>query len=974
MTYFKTNYSKYKIPISDESSAGFRVSQIGAIHSIGAHFSQHKNPAIVTMPTGTGKTAVLVAACFLLRAKRVLVITPSRLVREQIAEGFRDLHLLRKIGSLPDDIAFPRVRIIKNRIKTLDEWQSLKDSDVVVGIPSSLSPEVKSIPYPPDSLFDLILVDEAHHSPAQTWHTLLQHFKNANHILFTATPFRNDKKQLGGTFIYSYDMKTAYADKVFGKIDYSPVLPNADQHPDITIANAVEQTFIRDKELGYDHSVMIRTGQVKRAVELLELYTSNTNLRLEIVTGQKSLARVKKTLKKLNDKELDGIICVDMLGEGFDFPNLKIAALHTPHRSLAITLQFIGRFARTTGDNVGKATFHAIESEILIEKTKLFSQGSIWQEMIHGLSSERISQEQNTQIILNSFTPTVQQPEDFPDLSLFALRPYYHVKIFNAGPDLDLSQQIDFGSSTQIVYNIMSREQNAVVMVTRTTTRPKWVSVEYLDSIKYELIILYYEVESGYLFICSSKRVNELYDIISKALTPEGKPQLKGVSSFKLNRVLSGLQNCLFYNIGMRNDSLTNKEASYKTIVGSAADRSLEKSDGKGAHRGHWFGKANENGKDITIGLSTASKVWSNNSGAISDLIEWCKNLAVKINRNADYTTGTGIDHLSIGNDIEQLPNNIVCIDWDKRAYTNPEIIHAINGDNTSRLQLLDLDIKVNQADSTNDKVIVQISSEEVTFKVSFSYLTNRYIEPLDPRNIPIKLENGSDESFIVYLNEHLPIFYTASFAYLQGNSIFEPTFSNDLVFDNDRIEVLDWDMLGVDITKEELQVADDNSIHSGIQKELLASDVSHIIYDHGTGEIADYISVESEQNVNTISLFHCKKSGRPRPGARVDDLYDVCGQAVKSANWTDARRLIQSLKHRLETRPDKTSFVRGDFESLQDLLLLNNPKSLRLQIVIVQPGLSRNACTSVISSLLAAADEFIFSGKCARIRIIGSQ
>lgn len=33
-----------------------------------------------------------------------------------------------------------------------------------------------------------------------------------------------------------------------------------------------------------------------------------------------------------------------------------IAALHDPHKSLAITLQFIGRFARTKKDTIGAAT------------------------------------------------------------------------------------------------------------------------------------------------------------------------------------------------------------------------------------------------------------------------------------------------------------------------------------------------------------------------------------------------------------------------------------------------------------------------------------------------------------------------------------------------------------------------------------------------------------------------------------------
>ena len=35
-----------------------------------------------------------------------------------------------------------------------------------------------------------------------------------------------------------------------------------------------------------------------------------------------------------------------MLGEGFDLPALKVAVVHDPQKSLAVTLQFIGRFTR----------------------------------------------------------------------------------------------------------------------------------------------------------------------------------------------------------------------------------------------------------------------------------------------------------------------------------------------------------------------------------------------------------------------------------------------------------------------------------------------------------------------------------------------------------------------------------------------------------------------------------------------------
>ncbi|WP_346659404.1 helicase-related protein [Bradyrhizobium sp. 141] len=67
-----------------------------------------------------------------------------------------------------------------------------------------------------------------------------------------------------------------------------------------------------------------------------------------------------KSMAQLYDRGVNGtriVVCVDMLGEGVDLPNLKIAALHDTHKSLAVTLQFIGRITRKGDDKtIGEAT------------------------------------------------------------------------------------------------------------------------------------------------------------------------------------------------------------------------------------------------------------------------------------------------------------------------------------------------------------------------------------------------------------------------------------------------------------------------------------------------------------------------------------------------------------------------------------------------------------------------------------------
>ncbi len=126
MSYFSDNYKYLSYPIETENSKGLRNAQIGAIHSIASYFTVHsKEPAIIVMPTGAGKTGVLFLSPFVLRSTRVLVITPSKLVRNQISNGFEDLKVLIDNGALPTDITKPKVKEISEVLDTQEKWTEL---------------------------------------------------------------------------------------------------------------------------------------------------------------------------------------------------------------------------------------------------------------------------------------------------------------------------------------------------------------------------------------------------------------------------------------------------------------------------------------------------------------------------------------------------------------------------------------------------------------------------------------------------------------------------------------------------------------------------------------------------------------------------------------------------------------------------------------------------------------------------------
>lgn len=107
-TYFFEQYQNINYPRASQNRPGLRNAQLGAIHAISSFFTLRKvKAAIVVMPTSSGKTAVLMMIPFVVTAKRVLVVTPSRMVRGQIVEDFSQLITLNKATVVNKDFPKP---------------------------------------------------------------------------------------------------------------------------------------------------------------------------------------------------------------------------------------------------------------------------------------------------------------------------------------------------------------------------------------------------------------------------------------------------------------------------------------------------------------------------------------------------------------------------------------------------------------------------------------------------------------------------------------------------------------------------------------------------------------------------------------------------------------------------------------------------------------------------------------------------
>jgi len=973
VSFFQEQYQNFSLPLElpgPEPRAGFREPQLGAIHSIAGHFAQSGEQAIVTMPTGSGKTAVIVAACFVLRAKRALIISPSRLVREQIAEQFDDMSLLRRLHAF-DLLATnrPKLKVISSRIRREEDWNMLADFDVVVATLQSVSPGYKEIPDPPENLFDVVVVDEAHHASASTWDVLLRSFPRARRILFTATPFRRDGKEIRGNFVYTYPLEKARLDGVFGKIRYEPVdAQGPTLERDVAVAKQVEQTFRADRTRGFSHLVLVRTDTKERAKELSLVYAEHTSLNLISLNSSHSLAYAKRTIKRLRAKEIDGIITVNMLGEGFDFPNLKIAGIHSPHKSLAATLQFIGRFARTSEPDLGIATFHAVPEDIEIEREKLFKHGAAWQEIVENLSSKQIEKEAEKRRVLGGFQYDLDELSTLDDFSLHSLQPQCHVKIYRVYGSFDVNQEIEFpGFEAEPIFHSHNPETNSTVWIIRRLLPCKWDSDGTFVDVNYELLFLHHHRKSQLLFVGSTIKVEGYYSQVVEQLTGGDHTIL---SLNQVNRVLNGWTNLEFFNVGVRNKVPGVKTESYRILTGPDSSKSISPLMAKTFYRGHSFGKGCPDGGEVeTIGISSSSKVWSNKSLQLHEFILWCEELAKRISQTQLIATNSNLDLLSAGDELSQLPAGIFYGLWHENVFSNSyQIVVELQNKKEVNGDLLDAEINIGEyQDDGSLRIHVNFQNYCKVLRLS-AREGQKYSPDPDESEFPkFRVERaGMQLPLDSFLTDLPPVYYCENLDVIQGNTLMKRVEGfDDVYFGEEQLVSVDWSKIGVNVNAEYGEQKP-KSIQSYLAETLPTKTGCEIVYwDHGPGEAADFICfVKDTQDTVEVQLYHCKKASGEAPANRVNDLYDVLGQSIKSTKLGKLDSIVSHIKARHKGGRGVAKFAKGDIETLNDLSGRYPNSRTSFKCIIVQPGFNTTSQSDKVKNLCLGVDEIVrFTG-----------
>lgn len=955
INYFESNYNNIKYPRESKNKNGLRNAQIGAIHAISSNDTLNEtSTSIIVMPTGTGKTSVVMMAPYVLRKKKVLIITPSIMVRLQICDDYKKLSTLKRIGVFEENITPPKILELKHKYNQNDRENILR-ADVVVATPqvgeSISSDEIVTN-------FDYLIIDEAHHVPAKTWQTIINNMKNIDHLLVTATPFRLDKKEIVGKIIYNYPLSKAVDDGIFGEILFIPV-PSS-ENKDLTIAKEVERVFNNDKNSGLEHYIMARTNTKEKAKKLEDIYSNNTSLNLMRVDSSMSENRINGILNKLKDGILDGIICVDMLGEGFDFPNLKIAAIHEPKKSLASTLQFVGRFARTNANNIGQAKFIAMnDEEFKVENYKLFSNDAIWHEIVINMSEDIVSSETEERIILENFS----KPNTPVAISLDRIRPNCHAKVYKV-QDFNINGTFPKELNVDDV-KYVNEDNNTVVAISKNYSTPLWSNDNNIVNIEIELYIIHYQTDTNLVFIYSPHKTEYVYELIIKSFSQN----YNQIPRHRMNKVLADYKKYEFYNTGMQN-RYSERGESYRIYSGSNTASSIDENTGRLLSAGHAFCKVEKDDIEKTIGYSSGSKVWSNSYVSLYEYIKWCDEVGSKISDdNLKVVTNTNYDILPLPEEFTHYQENIIFVILSDKTYNSSPKLFKKDDEKITEL-LIDANLKLIKVDKDLKKVIFSVTIMD--FEEKFTCDTYGKYESIEG-DIFCCLDGKDKFKLSDYFNSN-PLIFKASddtnysgFEVLKGHENIE-------LFPNDRIIPFDWNYFGVHESIEcDIKVS--NSIHCGINKYLLQNiNYSHIIYDHGSGEIADFITLQEKEDELEISLYHCKSKKATDYNSAVNDVYEVAQQAVKSTIWVRKKSiLLNKINDRIKNSEVKEKFIKGEYETFKNIL--NKNKFMRVKIYVVQPSISKSKeLPEKISVLLSSTNMFLKNmGNVSEFNVFGS-
>ncbi|MBI5508675.1 MAG: DEAD/DEAH box helicase [Deltaproteobacteria bacterium] len=327
--------------------------QLECLRTIHRRYRAGVRRQLVCLPTGTGKTVIFAQFPTFFRMKhRMLVLAHREELLDQAAQKLRDA----------------------NRDLRVDVEQggrrAAEDANVVVASVATLGRSgSKRLAALDPSQFNLIVVDEAHHASAESWHRVLHHFgvfaEGTRKLVvgFTATPKRTDGAGLETIFeeiVFERDLPTMIAEgylspvaayRVETNVDLSRVRTKMGDFVVSQLSGAVntegrnELVVQIQRERLSGRKAVCFCVDVAHALKVAAAFQA-AGVAAAAVHGDMPADDRRRALADFREGRVQVLTNCMVLTEGYDEPSIEGIILARPTKSTVLYTQMIGRGTR----------------------------------------------------------------------------------------------------------------------------------------------------------------------------------------------------------------------------------------------------------------------------------------------------------------------------------------------------------------------------------------------------------------------------------------------------------------------------------------------------------------------------------------------------------------------------------------------------------------------------------------------------
>ncbi len=329
----------------------------------------------VVIPCGGGKTRVGMGAIARLRTPTLILVHTLDLAEQWLGE-LRDKLGVEAglIGDGEERLAPVTVAVIQALVR----WEPAKLDAFLGG-------------------FGLLILDEAHHVAASTFHSVVDRCPARYRLGLTATPEREDgltallEVFLGAPLVViSHEalvaagvltvpeirsVETDFTYPYTGAEDYAPML--AAVASDGTRNRLIVDAVVAEARAG--HVCLVLSGRIDHCGRLAEAIAAQ-GVSAAVLTGEVKRERRKALLDEARAGTLSVLVATSLADEGLDLPRLSRVFLAYPGRARGRTVQRLGRLMRPHAEKQDAALFDFVDRKVPIlrrhhqERRKLYAE------------------------------------------------------------------------------------------------------------------------------------------------------------------------------------------------------------------------------------------------------------------------------------------------------------------------------------------------------------------------------------------------------------------------------------------------------------------------------------------------------------------------------------------------------------------------------------------------------------------------